>query len=214
MTNTLALNNDSNAILMISPMGNNSGFSGGICGIDLVIKHNAQGIGFLRSTVSVQLFGTSCGASRLFLVFLSLLCVFTASIADDTVVVRVGHSDFRTARDGLIEAIESEGLMVGSVLPFRDMLARTAVGDGTIPYGEAEIVQFCSSLLAAELVHEAPAQLTLCPLSIALYTLQGNSSEIRLAYRSPGNATAGRLHAESLLQRIVRRAAELATLGW
>jgi uncharacterized protein (DUF302 family) len=164
--------------------------------------------------VSVHLFGTPRGASRFFLVFLSLLCIFTAAIADDTLVVRIANSDFRAAHEGLIEAIESEGLVVGSILPFRDMLARTAVGEGTIPYGEAEIVQFCSAVLAAELVREAPAQLTLCPLSIALYTLTGNSSEIRLAYRLPGNTTAGRQHAESLLQRIVQRAAELARLRW
>jgi len=164
--------------------------------------------------VSIHLFGTPRGASRFFLLFLSLLCLSNASFADDTVVVKVANSDFRTAHDGLIEAIESEGLVVGSILPFRDMLARTAVGDGTIPYGEAEIVQFCSSLLAAELVREAPAQLTLCPLSIALYTLAGNSSEIRLAYRSPGDSTAGRQRAESLLQRIIQRAAKLACLRW
>lgn len=175
---------------------------------------NRPGNELLRQMFSVHLFGTPHGASHFFLVFLSLLCISLPSIADDTVVVTVSNSDFRTAHDGLIEAIESEGLVVGSVLPFRDMLARTAVGDDTIPYREAEIVQFCSSLLAAELVREAPAQLTLCPLSIALYTLVEKSSEIRLAYRSPGNSTAGRQRAESLLQRIAQRAAELARLRW
>lgn len=168
----------------------------------------------MRQMVSTHLFGAPLGASRFFIVLLSLLCLSSASFAEDTVVVKVGNSDFRTAHDGLIEAIESEGLVVGSILPFRDMLARTAVGDGTIPYGEAEIVQFCSAVLAAELVREDPVQLTLCPLSIALYTIKGKSSEIRLAYRSSGNATAGRLRAESLLQRIVLRAAELARLRW
>lgn len=175
---------------------------------------NRPGNELLRQMVSSHLFGTPCGASRFFLVFLSLLCISISSIADDTVVVRVSNSDFRTAHDGLIEAIESEGLVIGSILPFRDMLARTAVGDGALPYGEAEIVQFCSAVLAAELVREAPAQLTLCPLSIALYTQVENTSEIRLAYRSPGNSTAGRQRAESLLQRIVQRAAELARLRW
>lgn len=163
---------------------------------------------------SVHLFGTSHGASRFFLAFLLLLGLSTPTTADDTVVVTVSNSDFRTAHDGLIEAIESEGLVVGSILPFRDMLARTAVGGGAIPYGEAEIIQFCSSVLAAELVREDPRQLTLCPLSIALYTLVGKSSEIRLAYRSPGNSTAGRRHAESLLRGIIQRAAGLARLRW
>lgn len=175
---------------------------------------NRPGNELLRQMVSSHLFGTPRGASHFFIVFLSLLCISTSSIAGDTVVVTVSNSDFRTAHDGLIEAIESEGLVVGSVLPFRDMLARTAVVEGALPYGEAEIVQFCSSLLAADLVREAPAQLTLCPLSIALYTLVEKSSEIRLAYRSPGNSTAGRQRAESLLQRIVQRAAELARLRW
>lgn len=168
----------------------------------------------LRQMVSVHLFGTPRGASHFFLVFLSLLCLSLPAIADDAVVVRVGASDFRTAHDGLLEAIEGEGLVIGSILPFRDMLARTTVGGSAIPYGEAEIVQFCSSVLAAELVSEDPAQLTLCPLSIALYSLVEDPSEIRMTYRSPGGSTAGRQRAESLLQRIVRRAAELARLRW
>ncbi|PKO36040.1 MAG: DUF302 domain-containing protein [Betaproteobacteria bacterium HGW-Betaproteobacteria-6] len=168
----------------------------------------------LRQMFSVHLFGTSLGASHFFLVFLVLLGISTPTIADDTVVVTVTHSDFRTAHDGLIEAIESEGLVVGNTLPFRDMLARTAVGGGAIPYGEAEIIQFCSSVLAAELVREDPRQLTLCPLSVALYSLVEKPTEIHLAYRSPGGSTAGRRRAESLLQRIVRRAAGLARLHW
>jgi len=168
----------------------------------------------LRQMFSVHLFGTSHGASHFFLVFLLLLGIFLPAIADDTVAVTVSNSDFRTAHDGLIEAIESEGLVVGSILPFRDMLARTAVSGSAVPYGEAEIIQFCSSLLAAELVREDPRQLTLCPLSIALYSLVGKPTEIHLAYRLPGGSTAGRLRAEALLQRIVRRAAGLARLRW
>lgn len=175
---------------------------------------SCPGYELLRQMVSTHLFGAPNRASLFFLAFLLLVSLPVSSIADDAIVVRVSGSDFRTAHDGLIEAIESEGLVIGSVLPFRDMLARTVVGGGTIPYGEAEIVQFCSSLLAAELVREAPAQLTLCPLSVALYTLAGDPSEIRLAYRSLGNSTAGRQRAESLLQRIVQRAAELARLRW
>ncbi len=173
-----------------------------------------QGKGLLRQMCSLRLLGAPCGAPHFFLVFLCLLCFSAICPAQDAVVVRLSKADFRAAHDGLIEAIESEGLVVGSVLPFRDMLARTAVGAETIPYGEAEIVQFCSGALAAELVREAPEQLTLCPMSIALYTLAGEPSEIRLAYRSPGSSTAGRQRAGSLLQRIVQRAAELARLTW
>lgn len=154
------------------------------------------------------------GASRFFLLILLLISLSGLSMANDDNVVKVSASDFRTAHDGLIEAIESEGLVVGSILPFRDMLARTAVGDGAIPYADAEIVQFCSGQLAAELVRESPVQLTLCPLSIAVYTLQQDHSIVWMAYRSPGSETSGRQRAGLLLQRIVQRAAELARLRW
>ena len=164
--------------------------------------------------LSSRLLGAPCGALRFFLVLLSLYCFAASSIAKDAIIVKVTGSDFQTAHDGLVEAIESEGLVVGNVLPFRAMLARTVAGEGVIPYGEAEIVQFCSSVLAAELVREDPAQLTLCPLSIALYTLAGDTSDIRMAYRSPGGSTPGRRHAGSLLKRIVQRARELARMRW
>ena len=135
-------------------------------------------------------------------------------MANDAHVFKISASDFRAAHDGLIEAIESEGLVVGSILPFREMLVRTAVGDGDVPYADAEIIQFCSGQLAAELVLESPAQLTLCPLSIAVYTLPQDRSIVWMAYRSPGAGTSGRQRAELLLQRVVQRAAELARLRW
>ena len=165
--------------------------------------------------LSLHLFGAPCGASHFFVraIFLLGLCCLPA-LADDLVVLRVPGSDFRTAHEGLLEAIESEGLVVGSVLPFRDMLERTKVATQAIPYREAEIVQFCSSLLAAELVRENPAQLSLCPMSVALYTLADDAAEVRLAYRTPEASTPGRRQAIELLQRIVQRAAELARLRW
>jgi uncharacterized protein (DUF302 family) len=175
---------------------------------------NRPGNQLLRQMSSKHLFGAPFGVPHFFLVLFVWCSLSVPSFADDAVVARVANTDFRVAHDALIEAIEGEGLVVGSVLPFRDMLSRTVQPGAVIPYAEAEVVQFCSSLLAAELVSEAPAQLTLCPLSIALYTLAENSSMIHFAYRSPGKATAGRKHAEALLQRIVQRAAELARLRW
>lgn len=166
----------------------------------------------LHQMCSLRLLGVPFKVPHFFVFFLCLFSLSTLSVAADAVVLRVGESSFRVAHEGLIEAIESEGLVVGTILPFREMLIRTAQSDEPIPYGEAEIVQFCSGALAAELVREAPEQLTLCPMSIALYTLAGESSAIQLVYRVPGATTAGRRRAESLLQRIVQRAAELARL--
>ena len=125
-------------------------------------------------------------------------------------------SDFRSAHDALVEAIESEGLVVSAVIPFNDMLTRTAddLARASSPLVNAEIVQFCSSVLAWQLLEEEASQIALCPLSIAIYVRRTDPDKVTLAYRLPGNATPGRIRAEKLLTRVVRRSAELARLRW
>ena len=128
-------------------------------------------------------------------------------------VVAVG--DFQALREALVDSIEEEGLVVSAIIPFNDMLQRTALAAGPAavsPFLRAEIVQFCSSGLAREMVGEAPEQLALCPLSVALYVLPGEAGTVFLAYRSPGAATPARVRAAELLQRVVDRAAGLAPL--
>lgn len=153
---------------------------------------------------------------RLALRLLMLGSVGTVAAADDVVVRRIAGSDFSSAREALVEAIEAEGLVVGAVLPFNRMLERTAGVAGPVasPYAEAEIVQFCSSDLAWRMVGEEASQLALCPLSIALYRLAADPGPVVLAYRRPGNSTPGRIRAEELLRRLVERAGELARLRW
>ena len=82
------------------------------------------------------------------------------------------------------------------------------------PFSNVEVVQFCSSLLAWQLLEEEAAQVALCPLSITLYQVAGEAEEMFLTYRSPGQSTAGRMKAEKLLQRLVDRSIELARLRW
>jgi uncharacterized protein (DUF302 family) len=163
---------------------------------------------------SLHLFGAPSGAPP----FLWRLCLLAgllagpAAAADDVVLRAVAGSDYRAAREALIESIESEGLVVGTPLPFGEMLVRTAPDGAGSPFVAAEIVQFCSSGLAREMVGEAPEQLALCPLSVALYVLPGEAGKVFLAYRSPGAATPARVRAAELLQRVVDRAAGLAPL--
>ena len=131
----------------------------------------------------------------------------------DVVTYSVAGSDYQAVRDALIEVIEAEGLVVGTVLPFNQMLERTGVEGAATPFRQAEIIQFCSGALAWQMVNEAAEQLTLCPLSIALYN-KVMSAEVELAYRSLGDGTAGRRQAMELLQRIAKRTVELARLHW
>lgn len=139
--------------------------------------------------------------------------VFAAEDVSATVVV---GSDFSSAREALVEAIEAEGLVVSAIIPFNAMLARTArdLAHGASPFANAEIVQFCSSLLAWQLLEEDVTQLALCPLSISIFMTTAEPGKVILAYRSPGQATAARIKAEKLLQKLLKRGAELARLRW
>jgi len=136
--------------------------------------------------------------------------------AEDVAVVPLPGSDFVSAREALVEAIEAEGLVVSAQIPFNRMLARTAeaVGQTASPYGDAEIIQFCSSGLAWQMVGEEAGQLALCPLSIAVYRTIAEPGQVFLAYRRPGTSSAARLRADELLRHLVVRAGELARLRW
>ena len=149
-------------------------------------------------------------------VVLAFCLIPAAFAAEDVASEVVVGSDFRSAHDALVEAIESEGLVVSAVIPFNDMLARTAddLARASSPLVNAEIVQFCSSVLAWQLLEEEASQIALCPLSIAIYVRRTDPDKVTLAYRLPGNATPGRIRAEKLLTRVVHRSAELARLRW
>jgi len=147
---------------------------------------------------------------------LAVCLVSPVIAADDLVTKQVTGSDFQSASDALVEAIEAEGLVVSTRIPFNKMLERTAgaVARQGSPFANVDVVQFCSSLLAWELLDEDAAQVGLCPLSITLYEMAGQAGQLTLVYRSPGSATSGRIKAGKLLQRLVDRSAELARLRW
>ena len=145
---------------------------------------------------------------------LALLAVCQqASAADDIVSVVVPRTDFQAVREALIESIEEEGLVVSAVIPFNDMLQRTAAASASnavSPFVRAEIVQFCSSRIAWQLLAEDRAQIALCPLSVSLQQRRDAPGEVRLAWRSVGRASPGRVAADALVERLVRRAEALA----
>jgi len=156
-----------------------------------------------------------------FLVILALaawtLSFGHARAAESVVTVEIGGSDFQSAHDALVEAIEAEGMVVGAVLPFGDMLERTGrqARQGTAgPYRNAELVQFCSARLAHRMVDEDPGQIVFCPLTIAIYVTTADPSLVVMAYRVPGEETPARRQAGVLLARVVEQAARLARLRW
>jgi uncharacterized protein (DUF302 family) len=179
--------------------------------------------------ISSHRFWAPCGAPlflqvrRHFLLALSVALVFGAvEAADDIDRLVLNGSDFSAAHEALIEVVEAEGLVVSAVIPFNQMLERTAgsLEKSASPYLQAEIVQFCSSVLAWQMVEEDPAQLALCPMSMALYVSRQAPSQVTLVWRLPAangsekTAGSGRERAGALLQRLAKRTAELSRQHW
>lgn len=170
---------------------------------------------FLRQMSFLHLFGVSPAIPHFFACFLALGASVVAPVwaAEDVQLYSVVGGNYEAARDALVEAIEAEGLVVGTVLPFSQMLRRTGGEGRVMPYHQAEIVQFCSGGLAWQMVEEAVEQLALCPLSIAVYSKAPNGEAV-LAYRLPGDTTPGRRRSAEWLRRIAERAVELARMRW
>lgn len=68
----------------------------------------------------------------------------------------------------------------------------------------AEILQFCSARLAWQLLQEAPAQLALCPLSIAISQPEGES-RILLSWRVPPGHSPGQQGVQALFSHLLSR---------
>lgn len=159
---------------------------------------------------------------HLLLGLLLVLALGAVRAAQDIDRLVLNGSDFPAAHDALIEAVEAEGLVVSAVIPFNQMLERTAgsLEKSASPYLQAEIVQFCSSVLAWQMVEEDPAQLALCPMSMVLYVSRQAPSQVTLAWRlttasgSEKVVGSGRERAAGLLQRLARRTAELSRQRW
>jgi uncharacterized protein (DUF302 family) len=116
-----------------------------------------------------------------------------------------GHA-YGTVRAAVIEAIEGEGLVPSPPLDFADMLRRTgpALGRQQPLVERAEILQFCSARLAWQLLEEAPAQLALCPLSIAISQPEGES-RILLSWRVPPGHSPGQQGVQALFSHLLSR---------
>lgn len=153
---------------------------------------------------------------RLLLLVSAFFGALASGYAEEVVVRTPLQGDFAAAHEALVESIEAEGLVVGTVLPFNQMLERTAdaLDKSASPFVNAEVVQFCSSVLAWQLVAEDPAQMALCPLSVALYVEAGEPKKVTMAYRSPGRESPGKAKADDLLRSLIQRVAKLTRLRW
>ncbi|WP_374265575.1 DUF302 domain-containing protein [Zoogloea sp.] len=133
--------------------------------------------------------------------------------ADADIQQRVlSPSRYADAREALVDAIETEGLVPSPPSVFGDMLARTgpALGQETRVYAEAEVMHFCSARIAWQLARENPLNVAQCPLSMAIYTLPGEPATVRLAWRPAVGDSPGARAANALLARIAAQTADNA----
>lgn len=151
-----------------------------------------------------------------FLLIAAWLGLGVAAAAEDVRTEPSGGSDVVRVREALVEAVEASGLVVTAVIPFNDMLARTAgdLGYRASPFANAQVVQFCSARIAWQLIEEERSQLALCPLSIVVYATVDEPRRVMLSFRLPGTHTPGRQAATDLLRRLIVRTQELAQVGW
>lgn len=135
---------------------------------------------------------------------------------DAALTVRRVTGEFQDLRDRVVFAIEEKGLSVAHTSKVGAMLNRTArdVGATKQTYAEAEVIEFCSSVISREVTDADPRYVAFCPYSITVYTLVAEPGAVYVAYRrllAPGASApvaASLEKAEALVADIVRAALE------
>lgn len=149
---------------------------------------------------------------RALLFTIALASLPRPALADALVHLAISPSRYADAREALVDAIETEGLVPSPPSRFGDMLARTGAAlEQPVPvYAEAEVMHFCSARIAWQLARENPVNVAQCPLSMAIYTLPGEAGVVHLAWRTAAGDSPGTRAADALLQRIARQTADNA----
>lgn len=148
----------------------------------------------------------------LFIMLLAPLLCPPQAYAEGLRELEIQPARYADAREALVDAIETEGLVPAPPSQFGDMLARTGPTlDHREPvYEEAEVLHFCSARIAWQLALENPANIAQCPLSMAIYTLAGRTGTVRLAWRQAAGDSPGARAANALLERIAHQTSENA----
>lgn len=117
-------------------------------------------------------------------VALSLLMTVASAQSDYVQVAKVKRS-FADVKENLVSAIENQGLVINTTSQVGVMLERTGqdVGSSRRIYQDAEIIEFCSAKTSRAVMEADPQAITLCPYSISIYTLPGQTEMVYVAYR-------------------------------
>lgn len=153
---------------------------------------------------------------RLLAALLLTFAAFTVQAdnhAGPVVVVEV-EDEFDYIKEAVQSAITDQGLLVSGELHVADMINRTAkdLGFAETVYGKAESIEFCSAEMSHHMTIADPANLVICPFTIAIYELKAKPGMVYLAYRKPvlagDNAADATQRVLDMLAGIVEEATE------
>lgn len=123
-----------------------------------------------------------------------LIFIFNAqlALAEDWQVRHKVSASFEDARDAIVMAIESRGLVINYVSHLGEMLKRTGadLGSKRQIFEQAESIEFCSARLSRQMLEADPHNIVLCPFVIAIYTLPGEKNMTWISYRKPEGSAA------------------------
>jgi uncharacterized protein (DUF302 family) len=100
------------------------------------------------------------------------------------VITKAGFS-FDEIDESVRMAIADGGMIVSGTLHVSEMLNRTGkdIGFDNDIFKRSEAVEFCSALISHKMAAVHPANITMCPFTIAIYELNAEPDVIYLAYR-------------------------------
>lgn len=132
---------------------------------------------------------------------------------DDPIAVYQTDDDYDAIRSNLELAITGRGMIISNTLHISDMFNRTAADTGLENnlYDKAEAFEFCNLKLSWQMSGAHPANLSICPLTVGIYTLQSEPGKVYLSYRRPqmlGEAAAAEQALSKLYTDIIREALE------
>ena len=146
---------------------------------------------------------------------LILLAGVSAIAAEpDSIASYSKKGKFEDVRDDLKAAIENRGLVIDFQSYVNRMLERTGrdVGSAKPIYVDAQAFVFCSAALSRKTMEADPANVSLCPYSIMVYSTLRDPERVLVSYRRPWRADgsaaskAALREVESLLDGIAREA--------
>lgn len=101
------------------------------------------------------------------------------------VVITKAGTSFDEINDNVRMAITDDGMIVSGTLHISDMLNRTGkdIGFDKNVFKKSEAVEFCSALISHKMAVVHPANVSMCPFTIAIYELNSEPDVIYLSYR-------------------------------